>query len=600
MKIGAPFPLVIRHDLFSRIAFRPRDQQQAVVHSRLSCRRSGLRVPAVAVAFFLLPPIAALAQSGVGGSADGTPRPSAGLQTWDWLVIAIYMLGVLGIGWYFSRQQTDEKEYFIAGKRHVSPILTGISLFATLMSTISYLGKPGEVINKGPFLLIAQFIAAPIAFFIVGWWVVPKLMRVRVTSAFELLESRLGSSVRLLGSLMFVSLRLIWMATVIYLSSIALVVTLGVSPSYTFLITAAAAVIAIIYASMGGLRTVIITDLIQFSLLFLGAATTIVIVTLSIGDFSWIPRGWSPSWDHQEWFSWDPTVRVTVFNATLAIVVWRVATASSDQTAVQRYMAVKDIAAARRSYLVTESSALIITAVLGLLGFALLGFFTRFPEAMREGMTIKQNADVLFPLFVGNYLPVGLTGLVVCGLLAAATSSVDSGVNAISAVVTKDILPRLNISPKTDRQQVHLARLMSFSIGVSIIVLSYFVQFVPGNFLEIVNRSGNLFVQPIFCLFLLAIWIPFATPLGAWMGFISGLGIAILVSFWSNITGRMGISYHWIGPCALVADLSVSLAVSYWGPRRENLRGSRTFGLIFGALIVTAFVGIAVWGRSRS
>lgn len=531
-----------------------------------------------------------------GGGGYG----SGGLKLVDWGVVIIYLALVLGVGWYYSREQTNRKEFFTASNRHVSPILTGISLYATLLSIITYLGKPGEVINKGPFLVVAQFIAAPLAFFVVGWLVVPKLMRVRVTSAFELLESRLGSSIRLIGALMFIALRLIWMATVIHLSSIALVVTFGIPSEYTFLVTAGAALVSITYASMGGIRTVILTDVIQFSLLFLGAATTVGIITSKMGGLDWFPQRWSPHWDQQPWFSWDPTIRVTVFNAVVASVVWRVATASSDQTAVQRYMAVKDAAAARRSYLVTESSALIISVLLCLLGFALLGFFNSFPEALPHGMTIKKDADVLFPYFVGNYLPVGITGLVVCGLLAAATSSADSGVNAIAAVVTKDLLPRLGIDQHSQRQEVRIARIMSFSIGITIIGLSYFVQFVPGNFLEIVNRTGNLFVQPIFCLFLLALWVPFATPLGAWLGFIAGLGTAIIVGFWNKLTGQTEISYHWIGPAALVADIVVAIGASYLGPRRENFRKSLYVGLTAGVLILLLQLTVVLLARNSS
>lgn len=527
-----------------------------------------------------------------------TWRDTSGLHPADWLVVGLYLAVVLGMGWYYSRQQTDEGEFFTAARRHMHPLITGISLYATLMSTITYLGKPGEVINKGPFLLVGQLIAAPLCYVIVGWLIVPQMMKIRVTSAYDLLESKLGLSIRLLGSMLFIALRLVWMSMLIYLSSVALVAVIGLDQDQTFIVTALAATVAIAYSSLGGLRTVVTTDVLQFILLFLGAVVTILIITHDVGGLSWIPREWSPMWDRQPWFSFDPTVRVTVFNVVVGIMVWRIATACSDQTAFQRYMAVKDVAAARRSYLTTELATIAVTILLGLLGFALLGFFTRYPGALGPGMSIKNDGDILFPYFIGRYLPIGLTGIVVSGVLAAAMSSIDSGVNAISAVVTKDILPRLSLEPRTGAGSVRLARGMTVAIGATIIGLSFLMQYVPGNFLEMVNRSGNLLVQPIFCLFVLALWIPFATPLGAWLGFLSGLGTAVLVAFWTNLTGQTGPSYHWIGLAALVADLAVGITVSRFGPSRSQKRASMVFGAVGATLLVVLFVAIVALGRA--
>jgi len=487
---------------------------------------------------------------------------------------------VLGVGWYYSRQQTDQKEYFIAAKRHMHPLFLGISLFATLMSTITYLGKPGEVMNKGPFILVGQFIASPIAFFIVGWWVIPRLMKTRVTSAYELLEKQLGVAVRILGAVMFIGLRIIWMSMLIYLSSLALVIMLGLPSNSTYAVTVVASLTAIAYSTLGGIRSVVVTDVMQFSLLFLGALITILVITYHIGGVSWFPTGWSPTWNKQTWFSTDLTVRVTVFNVVVALIVYRVATSASDQTAVQRYMTTEDVKAARRSYLTTEIAMLAVTVLLGLLGFALLGFFTQFPAALAEGMTIKADADLLYPLFIANYLPVGIAGLVVSGALAAAMSSVDSGVNSITAVVTQDILPRLKIPPRGDKAEVKMARQLAIVIGVSIVGFSFLMKYVPGNFLEMTNRSANLVIQPIFALFVLALWIPFSTPLGALLGCAYGLTTATLVGFWSNFTDQPNISYHWIGPLTLLINLLVAIPVSKWGPRRADQRGSTRVGMI--------------------
>ena len=115
---------------------------------------------------------------------------------------------LIGIGLYYARRQTTTEEYFVGG-RTVSPFLVGISLYATLFSTLSYIGVPGEIIQNGPILIALGAAAAPLIYIIVGYGVIPMLMKLPVTSAYELLETRLGFRVRLLGSALFVITRLL-------------------------------------------------------------------------------------------------------------------------------------------------------------------------------------------------------------------------------------------------------------------------------------------------------------------------------------------------------------------------------------------------------
>ncbi len=113
------------------------------------------------------------------------------------------------LGWYYSRRQKDSREYFI-GSGSLNPVLVGVSLFATHLSTISYLSVPGETISKGPIMILLIIPCYPVSYFIVRRYLLSVYMRHRVTSAYELLEDRLGLGVRLLGAGMFVVVRLSW------------------------------------------------------------------------------------------------------------------------------------------------------------------------------------------------------------------------------------------------------------------------------------------------------------------------------------------------------------------------------------------------------
>lgn len=135
----------------------------------------------------------------------------------DWIVIIAYALGMLAIGKFYGRQNKTTEDYML-GDRRMSPFAVGLSLFATLTSALSYLAVPGEMIKHGP-MQMTQFISFPLIGIVVGWGMIPFIMRENVTSAYELLEKRFGVSVRLVGASMFLLMRFAWMATILFATS---------------------------------------------------------------------------------------------------------------------------------------------------------------------------------------------------------------------------------------------------------------------------------------------------------------------------------------------------------------------------------------------
>ena len=240
---------------------------------------------------------------------------------------------------------------------------------------------------------------------------------------------------------------------------------MGVGDNYIPLIALVTGFVAVIYTSLGGLRAVVITDFIQTVLLYGGALLVLATISWDLGGFGWIPTKWDPAWDTQPIFSTDLSVRVTVVGTLLNYVVWYVCTAGGDQTSVQRFMATKDTKAARRAYATQLVTSVVVGVTLGLVGFALLGYFHAHPERLPEGMSLSENADKVFPHFIAFHLPVGISGLVVAAMFAAAMSSIDSGVNSITAVVMTDGLDRFGFKPKSDRSHVMIARCLAFGIG---------------------------------------------------------------------------------------------------------------------------------------
>ena len=483
-----------------------------------------------------------------------------GLTSFDWVVIAGYGIGMLLLGLYCARRQSTTKDYFVAGG-NMRSFAVGISLFATLLSTISYLSNPGEMIRHGPVILTGM--ATPfIAFFFAGFWLIPAIMRHRVTSAYELLEERVGLPGRLLAAVIFISLRLVWMGLMLNMCSEALVHMLGLPDIAQPWIVVLVGVTAVGYTALGGLRAVVITDVVQFLLLFGGAILTIALVTISMGGFAWFPTQWAPHWDTQPVFSLDPHVRVTVFGSLVSGSLWWICTAGSDQMAIQRYMATRDVRAARRAFLINSCCEMSVAIVLGLVGFAVLGYYLANPELIQLPGGIEANADKLFPQFIANQLPMGISGLVIVALFAAAMSSVDSGINSVTAVVLTDFVKRFRKVPVDERAELYLARLLTILIGIIIVLLNTVVDQMPGNYLEVSQKTVNLFVAPLFGLFFFALFVKAATPLGAVLGTVYGAAAAVLVAFWDMITMLEPISFQWIGPIALTVNIVAGLLLS--------------------------------------
>jgi SSS family solute:Na+ symporter len=477
-------------------------------------------------------------------AADGTAvARNNGLHPLDWTLLILYAVGTLAIGFYYGRNQETTKEYFV-GSGRMNPILVGVSLFATLLSTISYLSLPGESAGKGPMVLCSIF-ALPFVYALVAYVMIPVYMKHRVTSAYELLEERLGLGLRLLGATMFLALRLVWMTLLIYLAAKAMLQMIGLGPEWLLLVVAVTGAISIIYTTIGGMRAVVITDFMQTCLLFGGALLVILSVTIKFGGFGWFPTQWQTDvWDPQPVFSWELKTRVTVVGSIISVFVWYVATLGGDQTTVQRFMATEDVSAARVALKTQLITAVIVQLTLALVGFALLAYFTKYPEFLSNGLTVKDDADRLFPEFIAFHLPIGVAGLVVAAMFAAAMSSIDSGVNSITAVVMKDFLERFGLGPKTKRGHMITARALALTIGIIVVASSTSMKYIEGNITTVTGKTVNLLAGPIFSLFFFALFVPRAHSRGVWLGVISGILVSVCIAFSGPLVYRLHADYQ--------------------------------------------------------
>jgi solute:Na+ symporter, SSS family len=491
----------------------------------------------------------------------------------DWAVLLLYALLLLAIGFFYSRRQRSPEEYFV-GSRSVAPFLAGISLYATMFSTLSYIGFPGEVIQNGPVLLVVGLAAFPVVYLIVGYWVIPMVMKLPVTSAYELLEKRLGRAVRLLGSAIFVLTRLVWMAVMLYTTTFVLITVMGWDRSWAMPISLVAGAVTTLYTLTGGIRAVLVSDVVQFFVLLAGAFFTLVFITFWMGGVeAWWPQQWADHWAPQPIFSLDPGVRVTVVGTFIGALIWWVCTSASDQMAIQRYLSTRDVRTARRAFLHNVVGGSVVNSVLLLVGLALLSFHQSHGSLFPAQLSLRTEGDTLFPYFVSHFLPAGLPGLVMAGLLAAAMSSLSSGINSSVTVISKDFIDTFaRGARRSDRDRIMTARLLAAAIGVLAIGGSQLAAMIPGNLIEVAGKTINLLLCPLFGLFFLALFVPFATTFGAAFGAIYSITAAALVAYWDLITGRPPVSFQWIAPVALLTTITFSCLFSLLPTRGRRPR----------------------------
>lgn len=498
--------------------------------------------------------------------------PDDGLGLLDFLGVGAYLLVTAVIVWWSSRKGSDTEDFFLAGRR-MPWLAVGLSMMATLLSTLTYLSSPGEMIKNGVALFIG-YGGIPFAMAVVLLLWLPFLMRMKMTSAYEYLERRFNVHARRLAGLLFLCLRLGWMSMVVYTASLAMVemtteqlqkiidacgLTNLVSPSA--LVIGTVGISATIYTCIGGIRAVIWNDVLQAVMLFGGVVMILIYVAWATGTgpVEWWHRAEASSKGHTNppVFSLDITVRMTMITAMMSVFFWTICTHSCDQVVLQRYFTTGSLRGAWRTYIVNTASSVTIGALLSISGLALLYFYLENPGFLRKGMSVKDHADKVMPYFYAYQLPAGLGGLILAGFLCDAMQTLASGVNSITAVATKDVFNRLLASGEKSISELTVARMLTLLVGLVTTLTAYGVAYLQThsslNILDLMPKFFNLFLGPLASLFLIGMFATRATARSAIPAVLGAVLISIVWSWWPEIYAL----YHGIRPLRLRAPVEV-------------------------------------------
>lgn len=479
----------------------------------------------------------------------------------DWTIFIFYILLVLGIGIWFSRFQNSNKDYFLGGKK-MGWIPVGASLFATAFSSISFVMLPREGAYADYHLLTA-LLFIPLVITPILWYLfVPLFLRLKITSVYEYLEIRFNNTMRKLGSLLFAGYAIGWMGSMLYAVGIIVQATLGLSHGQFLWVLVGIGIFATFYTALGGYEAVVWTDLLQS--VTLGGGMLIVlflIVDMVSGDFSSIIEVGK---EHEKFqmlnMEFALTERSSFWAATGFALFMYLPGYTASQITVQRYLSMKNLKQARRSLLINATVGPVISLIFFFVGTALFVFYYQ-----QGGFPDIPNQDQLLPYFLANELPVaGLTGLLLAGLFAAGMSTIDSGINSMTAVIVEDWMP--------DRKRelsVGVSRGITIILGIIVTVTSLMVPLIGEHVIEMIAKIAGTFLGLLLGVYLLGMFTRRGNAGGAAIGLIAG-GIALAI-VWT----QTNIPHWYYGLFTIGVTFVVGLLASYFYklPTKEQLKG---------------------------
>jgi SSS family solute:Na+ symporter len=447
------------------------------------------------------------------------------LGWFDYVVIAVSLLGSLYVGVYFAKRQTDTSSYFKASGK-IPSWAVGMSILATLISSITFLAYPGEGF-KSNWILLVQAIMIVIVLSGLVWVVVPLYRKVIGISAYEYFEKRFGVFARFYSSFAFTLTHFSKMGTVFFLMGLALTSMTGVN---TYLIIWIIG-FAVIYITLkGGIEAVIWLDVIQGFMLIAGGLLTLGVLFYLVdgGPVAIINTALEHhkiSFAPYDWDFTKLTFIVMVFNG----IFYGIQKYGTDQTIVQRYLTAQSDKGAIKASLMGVWLSLPVWTLFMFVGTALFAYYQISTDALPTGI----KPDEVFPYFIITNLPTGLVGLILSALIAAAVSSLDSDLNCLSAIGVEDYYIRFR--PKsTDAQRLKVGKIVVFFSGIAaLIVATLYVQVGGKGVLGIVFGLYAIFSGGIVGIFLLGLLTKRANAQGVNIGIIASIlftAYAILTS----------------------------------------------------------------------
>lgn len=378
------------------------------------------------------------------------------LSIFDYIVFLVFIVGILSFGCSFFLKNKDANDYTSASG-NLPAWVVGMSIFATYVSSISFLALPGNA-HKGNWNPFVFSLSIPIASWIAAKYFVPFYRSINSISAYSYLEQRFGYWARAYASCCYLLTQIARIGSVLYLMALPLHTMLGWSVPVVILLLGFC---VLAFSVLGGIKAVVWTDAIQGIVLIAGALLCVIVLLFSM------PEGpsqlFSIASEHHKFSlgSFGTDLSTTTFWVTLVYGLFiNLQNYGIDQNYVQRYKTAKDERSARSAALFGGLLYLPVSAFFFFIGTALFAYYMARPELLPNGTA----NDAVFPYFIVHGLPTGLTGLLIAAICAAGMSTVSTSINSSATIILTDFF--MHKQQWSEKQKMRILYLTSFVLGI--------------------------------------------------------------------------------------------------------------------------------------
>jgi SSS family transporter len=444
----------------------------------------------------------------------------------DAAIVIGYLLAVLALGMWVGRGQKDTVDYFL-GDRSLPMWAVLLSIVATETSTVTFLSIPGFAFaaDGGDMRFLQISFGYIVGRLLVVWVLLPLYFQGQAFTAYEVLQDRFGPASRRATSLLFLITRNLSDALRLFLTALALQVAIGLELPTCIVVMGA---ITIFYTFIGGVKSVVWNDCLQFFIYILGAVLALATIAHEL------PGGWAQISRFGEEFD---KFRVLDFELSLTkptMTFWAglfggmfltAATHGTDQLMVQRYFTARSQRSAAWALSLSGLVVCVQFALFLLIGVSLACFYTAFPPEVPFG---PKDGDKVFSHFIVNHMPTGFVGLTLSAIFAAAMSTLSGSLNSSSTALINDIYLPLTKTDPSPQRQLWISRVATVFFGVlqiCIALISYYLG-TNENTVNSVLKIAGFALGPLLGLYFLGIYAPRVKQREALAGFC--LGVAAL------------------------------------------------------------------------
>lgn len=441
----------------------------------------------------------------------------------DWTIVIIYLMGNLYLGYVLSKKVSTAEDFYV-GRKSTPWWAIGISVVATYLSALTFMGAPAWSYKEG-FSVMAIHLNYPLVIVVVITFFLPFFYNSGVASIYEYQERRFGPKARtLIGTIFMISLSAT-SAAILYATSLVIEFITGIPVTYAILIVS---LVALIYTSMGGTTAVIWTDVFQSFVLFAGA------FIILYGLIDYLPNSFSETMvelksigklqalDFSAGFNkvtgaWAGIVGMALYHTTVY---------GSNQMMVQRTLAAKNIGDAKKSYLMMGFFAPAIYLLFVLMGVL---FFVYYNGRAFE------NDNTIILKFAADYGMPGLMGLIAAAVMAASMSSLSAAFHSLSTISTLDFYQRYFRKDETPEHYLKVTRSFTVFWAIMIVMPAVLYSKSGGSILEVLSKVGSFFVGAQLGMYALGFFSKHATEKGLLIGTAFGFAVVAYVGLQTDI-----------------------------------------------------------------